>query len=70
MHRQVLVLTTRGRKTGLERAVPLQFFSDGDDMIAAVANSGLSSPPGWYFNLTATPDARVAVRGRTLLVHA
>ncbi|MEU8249758.1 nitroreductase/quinone reductase family protein [Nonomuraea sp. NPDC048916] len=69
-HRQVLVLTTRGRKTGLERTVPLQFFPDGDDMIVVAANSGLSSPPGWYFNLAANPDARVEVRGRALQVHA
>ena len=44
--RQVLLLTTRGRKSGLERTVPLQFFPDGDDMIVVAANSGLPSPPG------------------------
>jgi len=54
--RQVLLLTTRGRKSGLERTVPLQFFPDGDDMIVVAANSGLPSPPGWYFNLTASPS--------------
>ncbi|HET7271436.1 MAG TPA: nitroreductase/quinone reductase family protein, partial [Rubrobacter sp.] len=58
-HRQILILTTRGRKSGLERTVPLQFFPDGDDMIIVAANSGLPSPPGWYFNLTADPLARV-----------
>ena len=69
-HRQALILTTRGRKTGQERTVPLQFFPDGDDMIVVAANSGLASPPGWYFNLTANPRARVEVGGRTLEVHA
>jgi deazaflavin-dependent oxidoreductase (nitroreductase family) len=68
--RQVLLLTTRGRKSGLERTVPLQFFPDGDDMIVVAANSGLPSRPGWYFNLTANPLARVEVRGRTLRVRA
>jgi deazaflavin-dependent oxidoreductase (nitroreductase family) len=68
--RQVLLLTTRGRKSGLERTVPLQFFPDGDDMIIVAANSGLPSPPGWYFNLTADPLARVEVGGRTLRVRA
>ena len=65
-HRQILILTTRGRKSGLERTVPLQFFPDGDDMIIVAANSGLPSPPGWYFNLTADPLARVEVGDRTL----
>ena len=68
--RQVLLLTTRGRKSGKERTVPLQFFPDGDDMIVVAANSGMPSPPGWYFNLTACPWARVEVGDRTLRVHA
>jgi F420H(2)-dependent quinone reductase len=69
-HRQVLLLTTRGRKSGKERTVPLQLFSAGDDMIVVAANSGLPSPPGWYFNLTAHPVARVEVGDHTLQVHA
>jgi deazaflavin-dependent oxidoreductase (nitroreductase family) len=68
--RRVLLLTTCGRKSGLERTVPLQFFPDGDDMIVVAANSGLPSPPGWYFNLTADPLARVEVGGRTLQARA
>lgn len=68
--RQVLLLTTRGRRSGKERTVPLQFFPDGDVMIVVAANSGLPSPPGWYFNLTADPLARVEVGGRTLRVRA
>jgi F420H(2)-dependent quinone reductase len=68
--RQVLILTTRGRKSGLERTVPLQFFPDDDRMIVVAANSGLPSPPGWYLNLTANPRARVEVAGRTLHVRA
>jgi deazaflavin-dependent oxidoreductase (nitroreductase family) len=68
--RQVLLLTTRGRKSGLERTVPLQFFPDGEDMIVVAANSGLPSPPGWYFNLTADPSARVEVGGRALQTRA
>jgi deazaflavin-dependent oxidoreductase (nitroreductase family) len=68
--RRVLLLSTRGRKSGLERTVPLQFFPDGDDMIVVAANSGLPSPPGWYFNLTADPLARVEVGDRTLQARA
>ncbi len=50
--------------------MPLQFFPDDDDMIVVAANSGLPSPPGWYFNLTANPRARVEVGDRTLEVRA
>jgi deazaflavin-dependent oxidoreductase (nitroreductase family) len=69
-HRQVLLLTTRGRRTGRERTVPLQFFPDGDRMIVVAANSGLPAPPAWYFNLMADPRARVEVLDRTLYVRA
>jgi F420H(2)-dependent quinone reductase len=68
--REVLLLTTRGRRSGKERTVTLQLFRDGDDMIVLAANSGLPSPPGWYFNLMAGPLARVEVGDRTLQVRA
>jgi F420H(2)-dependent quinone reductase len=68
--RQVLLLTTRGRKSGKERTVPLQFFPEGEDMIVVAANSGLPSPPCWYFNLMADSLARVEVGSRTLRVRA
>jgi deazaflavin-dependent oxidoreductase (nitroreductase family) len=68
--RQALLLTTRGRRSGRERTVPLQYFPDGDDMIVLAANSGLPSPPGWYFNLTANPFALVEVGDRVLQVRA
>src|SRR5512132_241099 len=64
--RRVLVLTTRGRKSGKQRTVPLQYFPDGEAMVVVAANSGLPSPPGWYFNLTADPRARVEIGGRRL----
>jgi len=69
-HRQVLLLTTRGRRSGRTRTVPLQFFPDGDRMIVVAANSGLPAPPGWYFNLTAHPYARVEVMDRIVGVRA
>lgn len=68
--RRVLLLTTRGRKSGRARTVPLQFFPDGDRMILVAANSGLPAPPAWYLNLTADPRARVEVMDRALRVRA
>jgi deazaflavin-dependent oxidoreductase (nitroreductase family) len=65
-----LVLTTRGRRSGRQRTVVLQYFSDGEAMILAAANDGGPSHPGWYFNLMADPAARVEVMGRTVSVRA
>jgi deazaflavin-dependent oxidoreductase (nitroreductase family) len=65
-----LLLTTRGRRSGRERTVVLQFFPDGDAMIVAAANDGGTSHPGWYYNLAAEPAAHVEVMGRTIAVRA
>ena len=67
----VLLLTTRGRRTGRERTVILQFFPDGDDLVLVAVNSGQPTRhPDWYRNLKATPLARVEVRGRSFSARA
>jgi len=68
--RRVMVLTTRGRRSGRPRSVPLQFFPEGDAMVVVAANSGLPTPPSWYLNLKAEPSATADVEGRTLRVRA
>ena len=65
-----LLLTTRGRRSGKDRTVVLQYFPDGEAMIVAAANDGGRAHPGWYFNLTANPTCRVEVMGRTVAVRA
>jgi deazaflavin-dependent oxidoreductase (nitroreductase family) len=65
-----LLLTTRGRRSGRERTVVLQYFPDGDAMIVAAANDGGVTNPGWYHNLTADPSARVETMGRAFGVRA
>ncbi len=39
-------------------------------MIVAAANDGGRTDPGWFHNLTAEPDARVEVGGRSTRVRA
>jgi deazaflavin-dependent oxidoreductase (nitroreductase family) len=68
----LLLLTTTGRKSGLERTSPLGWVSDGNSgwVIAASAN-GAASIPAWYYNLAAAPDeARIEVSGATFPVSA
>jgi F420H(2)-dependent quinone reductase len=67
---KVLILTTRGRRSGKMRTVLLQFFPDSANLVIVAANSGRSSHPGWFYNLKATPTARVQVMDRILQVHA
>lgn len=65
-----LLLTTRGRRSGRDRTVVLQFFRDEDAMVVAAANDGGDAYPAWYLNLKAEPEARIEVNGRRSSVRA
>lgn len=66
----ILLLTTRGRKSGVERTIPLIFQPHGDDYLIVASRGGTDSPPGWYVNLQAEPDVQVQVRGDVFRAHA
>ena len=59
----VLLLTTRGRRTGRRRAVPLTYFEDGGAVVVVASYAGDDRDPSWYRNLLADPEAEVT-RGR------
>jgi deazaflavin-dependent oxidoreductase (nitroreductase family) len=68
----LLLLTTIGRKSGLERTTPLGCAPDGNGgwLIAASANGAVDNP-SWYYNLAAAPDkAHIEVDGATVQVSA
>lgn len=58
----VALLTTKGRKTGQERTVPLLVLRDGDRAIFVGSQGGLPNHPAWYLNLQADPDVIVQTR--------
>lgn len=66
----ILLLTTKGRKSGVERTTPLIFERSGDDYLIVASKGGTDEPPGWYVNLQAEPDVQVQVRGDVFKAHA
>jgi len=62
---QTMLLTTKGRKTGKERTVPVYFVRDGGNLVAVCENFGLKTPSSWPKNLLAEPKARIEVDGRS-----
>jgi len=66
----VLVLTTRGRRSGRERTVLLAYFPQGESFVIVAANGGQPRHPPWYHNLWASPTAQVELGDRTLTVRA
>jgi deazaflavin-dependent oxidoreductase (nitroreductase family) len=72
MGMNVLVLTTVGKKTGMERQTPLGWFPApaGTWFIVASA-AGAAKNPAWYYNLAASPTkARVTMGGSEVPVTA
>jgi F420H(2)-dependent quinone reductase len=51
----IVLLTVRGAKSGVERTVPLVYFTDGDDAIVVATSFGRPKYPAWYRNVTANP---------------
>jgi F420H(2)-dependent quinone reductase len=47
----ILLLTTRGRKSGKQRTTPLMFTRDGDNLVLIASVGGAPRNPGWYHNL-------------------
>ncbi|MFQ6325155.1 nitroreductase/quinone reductase family protein [Nocardia sp. CWNU-33] len=72
MGMDALVLTTLGRKSGVERSTPVAWFpGDNGTYLIAASAAGAAGNPAWYHNLAANPDkVRIDVDGRTLDVTA
>lgn len=66
MHRdRLLLLTTRGARTGRSRTTPMMFHRDGDRLLVIASNMGAPAHPAWYRNLVADPHVTVEVGDET-----
>lgn len=63
--RKILLLTTTGRRSGLQRTTPLVYMPHDDDVIVYPSNGGKETPPAWWLNLQANPTATIQI-GRQL----
>jgi deazaflavin-dependent oxidoreductase (nitroreductase family) len=61
----ILLLTTRGRRTGQARRTPLIYGRHGDEYLVVASRGGSRDHPQWYLNLSADPRVRVQVAGET-----
>jgi deazaflavin-dependent oxidoreductase (nitroreductase family) len=59
--RSLLLLTTRGAKTGDERTSPLAYSRDGDRFVVIASKGGAPTHPAWYHNLRTHPDVTVEI---------
>jgi deazaflavin-dependent oxidoreductase (nitroreductase family) len=66
----ILLLTTRGRKSGEERTTPLIHRTDGERWVIVASKGGTPENPSWYENLLADPQATIQVKDETIGVVA
>jgi deazaflavin-dependent oxidoreductase (nitroreductase family) len=66
----VLLLTTRGRRSGKLRRTALWYFRDGDRYVLVGSNGGLKQHPSWYLNLVEHPEVDVQIRGGRFAARA
>lgn len=60
----VLLIRTRGARSGRPRTRPLTALADGERLALIASNFGRRRHPGWFHNLRATPRAGVRRDGR------
>jgi deazaflavin-dependent oxidoreductase (nitroreductase family) len=65
-----LLLTTRGRVSGVPRRTPLFYWRDGEDYVVVVSNGGVPAYPDWYRNLLADPGVVVQVGDDVFIARA
>ena len=65
-----LLLTTRGRNSGLLRRTALIFGEDRGRYLVVASQGGAAKHPSWYLNLVADPKVRVQVGAETFDAEA
>jgi deazaflavin-dependent oxidoreductase (nitroreductase family) len=59
--RDLLLLTTTGRKSGREHTTPIVYTRDGNRLLVYASKGGAPDHPDWFKNLVANPRVTVEV---------
>src|SRR5579884_4385144 len=57
----LILLTSKGARSGEPRTTPLRYLPDKDRLIVFAANAGAATNPAWYYNLLAHPTVTVEI---------
>jgi deazaflavin-dependent oxidoreductase (nitroreductase family) len=58
-----LLVTTKGRKSGELRTIPIIFTPYGDSWVIIASRGGAPTHPAWYLNVLDDPKVEVQVKG-------
>lgn len=68
--RNLLLLTTKGAKSGNEGTTPLVYSKDGDRYVIIASMGGAPKSPAWYHNIVANPTVTLEVGKDTFKAKA
>ena len=68
--RDVLILTTKGAKSGETRVTPIVYTRDGERYVIVASKGGAPTHPSWFHNLKAHPHVTLEVDGEAFPAHA
>ena len=61
----MILLTTKGAKSGTVSTTPLVYSQDGENIVIIASMGGAPKSPAWYHNLVANPNPTVEVGTET-----
>ena len=68
--RQVLLLTTKGARSGEPRTAVVGYRKSGHTYVVIASANGAAAHPAWYINLLADPHATIEVGAEKVSVRA
>jgi deazaflavin-dependent oxidoreductase (nitroreductase family) len=66
----ILLLTTKGRKSGREYTHPLIYREHDGAYLIVASKGGADEPPAWYRNLQADPHVTLQIKDRVFPARA
>jgi deazaflavin-dependent oxidoreductase (nitroreductase family) len=66
----MLLLHTKGAKSGEPRVTPLMYQQVGDEWAVFASKGGAPEHPAWYHNIVANPDTEIELGSETVPVRA
>ena len=65
----VLILTTKGRKSGKILSNPVGYFERDGGYLIVASNNGAAANPSWYYNIKGNPgDVMIQVKDKKMKV--
>ena len=66
----LLLLTTPGATSGMQRTTPVMYNTDGERLLVFASKAGAPTNPDWYHNLVAHPEVTLEVGTETYTARA